>query len=100
MNPIPGRLPSRPLRHWFLAWHIHTGDPAKVIAKGFDLDLEIVADFLSGDAPLMVSAKVGLDICHRIRVEPSELWREAGRAPAGRSVPADAPWADLSPHWS
>lgn len=74
MNNLPDRLPSRPLRNWFLAWHIHTGDPADVIAKGFDLDPVLVADFLRGEVALMLGTGDCLHVCRRIRVAPSRLW--------------------------
>ena len=74
MNELPERLPSRPLRNWFLAWHIHTGDPADVIAKGFDLDPAVVADLLAGEVPLMISAAEAIEICHRIAADPSCFW--------------------------
>lgn len=74
MNDMPERLPSRPLRNWFLAWHIHTGDPADVIAKGFDLDPMLVADLLRGEVSLMVPTDEALKVCSSIRVLPGRLW--------------------------
>ncbi len=74
MNSAPGRLPSRPLRNWLLAWHIHTGDPGDVIAKGFDLDPILVADLLSGEAPLMIERGDASAICIRLRLAPEALW--------------------------
>ena len=67
MTVAPERLPSRPLRNWLLAWHIHTGDPGDVIAKGFDLDPILVADLLSGGRPLMIERGEALAICIRLR---------------------------------
>ena len=76
MNDMPERLPSRPLRNWFLAWHIHTGDPANVIARGFDLDPVLVADFLGGDSPLMIGADEALLVCRRLRLDPIRVWEK------------------------
>ena len=77
MNELPERLPSRPLRNWFLAWHIHTGDPADVIAKGFDLDPAVVADFLAGEVPLMLTGQAlteALRLVGRLRIDAARLW--------------------------
>ncbi len=74
MNELPERLPSRPLRNWFLAWHIHTGDPADVIAKGFDLDPVLVGDLLAGEVPLMISAAEAIEVCRRISSDPVCFW--------------------------
>lgn len=95
MNPIPDRLPSRPLRNWFLAWHLHTGDPVEVIAKGFDLDLEVVTDLLSGDAPLMLDTEVAMEACRMIRVAPEALWPPGHVAPCARTSEFDPPWSDV-----
>jgi len=75
MNDMPERLPSRPLRNWFLAWHIHTGDPVDVIAKGFDLDPVLVDDLLSGEVSLMLRREEAVHICRRIRTSPESFWR-------------------------
>lgn len=74
MNDMPERLPSRPLRNWFLAWHIHTGDPAEVIAKGFDLDPVLVAEMLGGGAPPMIRTDEALLICRRLRLNSVMVW--------------------------
>jgi len=95
MNPTPDRLPSRPLRNWFLAWHIHTGDAAEVIAKGFDLDVEVVADLLSGDVPLMLDALAAVDTCRRIRVVPEALWLSTQPCVMGPGREVDDPWSDV-----
>ena len=79
MNPDQERLPSGPLRNWLLAWHIHTGDPADVIARGFDLDPILVADLLSGEVPLMIARGEALAICIRLRLAPDSLWSSDGR---------------------
>ena len=72
------RLPSRPLRNWFLAWHIHTGDSPEVIAKGFGLDEDMVIELLSREVPLMLSRDGAIDICRQIRVDPSAVWTTVG----------------------
>lgn len=97
MNSPPDRLPSRPLRNWFLAWHLHTGDPAKVIAKGFDLDLELVADLLSGDAPLMMPSPMVLEICAHLRIAPEAIWEtEAVRGLLAETlIDADPAWSEI-----
>lgn len=74
MNSIPDRLPSRPLRNWFLAWHIHTGDPAEVIAKGFDLSAELVADLLGLQPPLMLTVDEAMETCQQLRIDPRTRW--------------------------
>lgn len=77
MNELPERLPSRPLRNWFLAWHIHTGDPADVIAKGFDLDPVLVTDFLTGEVSLMLTGEAlteALRVVRRLRIDAGRLW--------------------------
>ena len=88
MSELPERLPSRPLRNWILAWHIHTGDPAEVIAKGFDLDPVLVADLLSGEVSLMLSAALALETCAKVGADQSELWPTA----LGASSKRDAMW--------
>jgi hypothetical protein len=75
VNTTPGRLPTRPLRDWFLAWHIHTGDSPEVIAKGFDLEAVLVAEMLGGRPPLMIDRSAAIQICRSIRLAPSTLWR-------------------------
>lgn len=95
MKPIPERLPSRPLRNWFLAWHIHTGDPPEVIAKGFDLDVQLVADLVSGDAPLMLDSQVAIEACRMIRVAPEALWPSGQVVDCERSTEFDPPWSDV-----
>ncbi len=74
MSTVPERLPSRPLRNWLLAWHILTGDPAYVIAKGFDLDPVLVVDLLSAEVPRMLPASEMVGICRLLRIDQRELW--------------------------
>lgn len=100
MNPIRDRLPSRPLRNWFLAWHIHTGDSAEVIAQGFDLDPEVVADLVSGDAPLMLDTEVAMEACRMIRVAPDALWPATARPLVESALACDDPWAEMPAHLS
>lgn len=95
MNTIPVRLPSRPLRNWLLAWHIHTGDPPEVIARGFDLDSSLEADLLSGDAPLVMPSPTGLEICAHLRIAPQAIWE----AEAVRGLLAEI-LIDVDPAWS
>lgn len=95
MNPIPDRLPSRPLQNWFLAWHLHTGDPVEVIAKGFDLDVEVVADLLNGEVSLMLTTKLAIDFCRRIRVAPAELWSSVHADPLKEPAEFDPPWSEV-----
>lgn len=95
MNPIPDRLPSRPLRNWFLAWHVHSGDPAEVIANGFGLDVGIVAGLLSGDAPLMLDTEVAIEACRMIRVAPEALWPSGRVVDCERSSESDPIWSDV-----
>ena len=94
MNDMPERLPSRPLRNWFLAWHIHTGDPADVIAKGFDLDPVLVADLLSGEVPLMLPAHEARVVAIRLRICPENFWgaRYGNDASVDRFDPV---WSDF-----
>ena len=73
-SDLSDRLPSRPLRNWFLAWHITTGDPIETIAKGFDLPVELVAELVEGTGPLMLATEEALRICRAARLDPSELW--------------------------
>lgn len=89
MNTIPDQLPARPLRNWFLAWHLHTGDPPKVIAKGFDLDGELVAELLGDEAPLMLRFDEAMDVCHRLRIDPRTRWT-SGLAPPWETERLDA----------
>jgi len=79
MNPDQDRLPSKPLRNWLLAWHIHTGDPPEVIAKGFDLDPFLVADILSGDLSMMMNAVKAVTIARKLRLDPETIWPERTR---------------------
>ncbi len=95
MNPDQDRLPSKPLRNWLLAWHIHTGDPAYVMAKGFDLDPILLADLLSGDVPLMIERSEALAICIRLRLAPTSLWSSVGRGQVDQSPAADAATSDV-----
>lgn len=95
MRPTPDRLPSRPLRNWFLAWHIHTGDSAEVIAKGFDLDAEVVVDFLRGEAPLMINAGEMIEMCRQIRVAPRALWKLDGSADSNSTFETDEPSSEF-----
>ena len=95
MRPTPDRLPSRPLRNWFLAWHIHTGDPADVIARGFDLDTALVTDLLGGEAPLMLDTEVAIEACRMIRVAPEALWSSGQVVDCERSTAFDPPWSDV-----
>ncbi len=90
MNELPERLPSRPLRNWFLAWHIHTGDPADVIAKGFDLDSAVVANFLTGDVPLMISAAQAIEVCRRISSDPGCFWGRVADPFVGDAIVREA----------
>lgn len=83
------RLPSRPLRNWFLAWHIYTGDPPAVIAKGFGLDETRLVELIGGDAPLMMSKLAATELCTRTRLDPRLLW------PAGDLTAA---WL-VEPYW-
>ncbi len=78
MKPDQDQLPSKPLRNWLLAWHIHTGDPADVIARGFDLDPVLVADLLSGEIPSMLPASEMVGICRLLRIDQQELWDRVG----------------------
>ena len=95
MNPIPDRLPSRPLRNWFLAWHVHTGDPPDVMAKGFDLPAELVGELLAKRPPLMLESAVALDVCTRIRADASTLFG-CGLVPrVGTPSETDPLWEDL-----
>lgn len=96
MSTTPDRLPTRPLRNWLLAWHIHTGDSPEMIAKGFDLPIELVADLLSGRAPLMMNVKEGLNVCQYLRVAPSLLWPK--NLPCQDQLEVDCPWAEI-PGW-
>jgi len=82
MSVDEDRLPSRPLRNWFVAWHIHTGDPPEVIAKGFDLDEEIVVELLSGEGSLMMDEHTAIELCAKTRLDPRLLW------PTGHLTPA------------
>ena len=91
MNELPERLPSRPLRNWFLAWHIHTGDPADVIAQGFDLDPVLVRDLLSGEVPLLMPATEAHAVASRCQLDPADIWPR-GKA-SGRTVRGDLPEA-------
>ncbi len=95
MSQTPERLPSRPLRNWFLAWHIHTGDSPEVIAKGFDLDVELVADLVSGDTPLMVDTQVAIHACRAIRVAPSAFWPSISSWPTDGSSDFDCAWSEI-----
>jgi len=74
MSVDEDRLPSRPLRNWFLAWHIHTGDPPEVIARGFGLEEEIVTELISGEAPLMMSKNTAVEVCRQVRIDPADFW--------------------------
>ncbi len=38
-----------PIRIFLLRWMIETGDPIEVVAKGFDLDVEVLSGILSGE---------------------------------------------------
>lgn len=88
MNELPERLPSRPLRNWLLAWHIHTGDPAEVIAKGFDLDPAVVTDFLTGEVSLMLTGDAlteALRVVRRLRIDAGRLWPQVDGLRAGET---------------
>ncbi len=74
----PDRLPTRPLRNWLLAWHIHTGDLAATIASGFDLEIGLVQELLGKRARLMLEVEGALRICRALRVDPAELWDARG----------------------
>ena len=95
MTDMPDRLPSRPLRNWFLAWHIHTGDPADVIAKGFDLDPVLVAAFLGGQAPLMIRADEAVEVCLKVRMAPAAIWPRVERAASKQPRECDPLAADV-----
>ena len=89
-NTLPDRLPSRPLRNWLLAWHITTGDPAEVIARGFDLPVDLVAELLDGAIPLLIDSDQALNICRAARLDPLEMWPVACAGSAERSSGADS----------
>ncbi len=94
MNELPERLPSRPLRNWFLAWHIHTGDPAEVIAKGFDLEPVLVTDLLTGEVPLMIRTDEAVHICLRIRASPTSFW-QLPQVGDGPELATSDPWSGI-----
>ncbi len=95
MNPDEDRRPSKPLRNWLLAWHIHTGDPLQVIATGFDLPVELVADLLGPRPPLMLGRVIAERVCAKIRVSPAVFWSRRGNVSGGDCSQVDEPWTDL-----
>lgn len=95
MNDLPERLPSRPLRNWFLAWHIHTGDPAEVIARGFDVDAALVNDLIGPDAPSMIDVSDATIVCAAARIAPQTLWTESKLLDTGLKWTVDPTWREL-----
>lgn len=95
MNPDEDRLSSKPLRNWLLAWHIHTGDPLQVIATGFDLPVELVADLLGPRPPLMLQRGEALAICARLRIAPASAWPSFHQASLDQPTAVDAPTAEI-----
>ena len=82
---VPKRLPTRPLCNWLLAWRIWTGDPPETIARGFDLDEELVVELLGPRPPLMLDLRSATDIAFALQVPTNllfsarsadELWDE------------------------
>lgn len=74
MNPDQDRLPSKPVRNWLLAWHIHTGDPPELIAKGFDLDPLLVEDLLGPALPRWISVVDARAVLFACRLDSRDLW--------------------------
>ena len=72
---VPERLPTRPLRNWLLAWRIWTGDPPETIARGFDLDEELVVELLGPRPPLMMKSDDAIGVCQSLRLDPSSMWQ-------------------------
>lgn len=97
MSVDQDRLPSRPLRNWFLAWHIHTGDPPEVIARGFDLPVPLVFDLLADQAPLMLAEGEAIEICRSVRVAPADLWDVRWLRLPELHLETEPLWADVSP---
>ena len=48
-QPSEPMVDADPIRMFLFRWMIETGDPIEVVAKGFDLDAELLAAVLSGD---------------------------------------------------
>ena len=46
-EPSDPMVDADPIRMFLFRWMIETGDPTDVVAKGFDLDLELVSGILS-----------------------------------------------------
>lgn len=48
------------IRMFLYRWMIETGDPVAVIAKGFDLDVELVSEIVEGSRRRLSRADIGL----------------------------------------
>lgn len=92
----PDRLPSKPLRNWLLAWHIHTGDPPVVIARGFDLPSQLVVELLGGRPPLMIDMVVAERLCCNLRVAPGVFWPFLERGATSGRCHVEPPWSDIA----
>ena len=69
-------VPARPLRQWLVAWQLHTGDPAHLIARGFDLDPGLVADLLGPEPPRMLQRSAAERAMRGLGGTIDELWAE------------------------
>lgn len=92
------RVPSRPLRHWLIAWTITTRDPPELTARGFDLDADLVLDLLSPEPPRMLDVTVAREVCRRLRAHPVELWRtDIAQLVGPCDWPTEPLWAEVDP---
>lgn len=97
MSSVPERLPSRPLRNWLVAWHIHTGDPFEVIARGFDLPVQLVVELSGGRPPLMIDRVAAEKVCSKLRVAPAVFWPVVSRGSSSGHCQVDPPWSEMAP---
>lgn len=76
--PEPGPLVSvEPLRWWLEGWIAATGDRAAIVARGFDLDAEVIDMLLDGEIGSVRCSDAVL-LCRAFGIDPACLRHEPG----------------------
>ena len=76
IDPRPEPLVSvEPIRWWLEGWLAATGDRTAIVARGFDLDAEVIHMLLDGEIRT-VRRSDGVALCRAVGIDPLLSTRE------------------------
>ncbi len=72
LPPSEPMVSAEPIRMFLYRWMIETGDPVEVIAKGFDLEVVMVAEILGGRITRLRAADIA-NLKRQLSLDSSDL---------------------------